>query len=147
MGFDLYLDTSALVKLYVREPETAELSAFVRRHAPPLPFSSLHELELTHALERRREEGDLSSVDVSRITAALEKDLAGGVLARPDADWPGTFARAIHLLRQHRGLRSLDALQIGHARESGAVWFVTYDRRQGKAAAAEGLKLWPKSQA
>ena len=44
MAFDLYLDTSALVKLYVREPETAELSALVRRHAPPLPFSSLHEL-------------------------------------------------------------------------------------------------------
>lgn len=144
MAFDLYLDTSALVKLYVREPETAELSAFVRRHAPPLPFSSLHELELTHALERRHHEGDLTSVDLTRITAAFEKDLEASVLARPDADWPGTFARAIHLLRQHRGLRSLDALHIGHALEAGAVWFITYDKRQGKAASAEGLKLWPK---
>lgn len=144
MAFDLYLDTSALVKLYVREPETAELSAFVRRHAPPLPFSSLHELELTQALERRHHEGDLTSVDLTRITAAFEKDLEASVLARPDADWPGTFARAIHLLRQHRGLRSLDALHIGHALEAGAVWFITYDKRQGKAASAEGLKLWPK---
>ena len=141
---DLYLDTSALVKLYVREPETADLSAFVRRHAPPLPFSSLHELELTHALERRREDGDFSSIEVNRIVAAVEKDLESGVLARPTADWPGTFTRAIHLLRQHRGLRSLDALHIGHALEAGAGWFVTYDRRQGKAASAEGLKLWPK---
>jgi len=144
-ALDLYLDSSALVKLYVREPETTELSAFVRKYAPPLPFSSLHELELTHALERRREEGDLTTLQLNQITAALDQDLTTGVLARPTADWPGTFARAIHLLRQHRGLRSLDALHIGLALESGAVWFVTYDRRQGKAASAEGLKLWPKT--
>ncbi len=144
MPFDLYLDTSALVKLYVREPETTELAAFVRRAAPPLPFSSLHELELTHAMERRREEKDLSSVDITRITSTLSLDLEQGILVRPDAAWPGTFARAIHLLRQHRGLRSLDSLHIGAALESGAIWFVTYDRRQGRAAAAEGLKLWPK---
>ena len=144
MAYDLYLDSSALVKLYVREPETAELSAFVRKSAPPLPFSSLHELELTHALERRREEGDLSTIAVNQITGAIDKDLTQGVLSRPDAEWPGIFARAIHLLRQHRGLRSLDALHIGQALESGAVWFVTYDKRQGKAASAEGLKLWPK---
>ncbi len=143
-AYDLYLDTSALVKLYVREPETAEVSAFVRKSAPPLPFSSLHELELTHALERRREAGDLSAIALNQIIGAIDKDLTQGVLGRPVAEWPGTFARAIHLLRQHRGLRSLDALHIGHALESGAVWFVTYDRRQGKAAAGEGLKLWPK---
>lgn len=143
-ALDLYLDSSALVKLYVRELETAELSAFVRKSSPPLPFSSLHELELTHALERRRSEGDLTTIQLNQIVSALDKDLTNGVLARPAADWPGTFAHAIHLLRQHRGLRSLDALHIGHALESGAVWFVTYDQRQAKAAAAEGLKLWPK---
>ncbi len=142
-AFGLYLDTSALVKLYVREPETPALSAFVRKLAPPLPFSSLHELELAHALERRREEGDITTIGLSQITGALDKDLTQGVLARPATEWPGTFARAIHLLRQHRGLRSLDALHIGHALESGAPWFVTYDRRQGKAASAEGLRLWP----
>lgn len=144
MSLDLYLDSSALVKLYVREPGTAELSAFVRKFSPPLPFSSLHELELTHALERRREEGDLSTIGLNQIVGTLDHDLTQGVLARPAAEWSGTFARAIHLLRQHRGLRSLDALHIGHALEAGAVWFVTYDRRQGKAATAEGLKLWPK---
>ncbi len=82
MATDLYLDSSALAKLYVREPETVELSAFVRQYAPPLPFSSLHELELTHAIERRREEGDLTTIQLNQITAALDKDLTTGVLAR-----------------------------------------------------------------
>ena len=144
MAYDLYLDSSALVKLYVREPETAGLAAFVRKSAPPLPFSSLHELELTHALERRREDGDITSIGLNQIIGTIDTDLTQGVLVRPGAEWPGIFARAIHLLRQHRGLRSLDALHIGQALETGAVWFVTYDRRQGKAASAEGLKLWPK---
>lgn len=145
VAFDLYLDTSALVKLYVLEPESAALSAFVRRHSPPLPYSSLHELELTHALERRRAGGDLTASESNRIAAALEKDLKDGLLARPADDWPGTFARAIHLLKQHRGLRSLDSLHIGSALESGSASFVTYHQRQGRAAAAEGLKLWPKT--
>jgi predicted nucleic acid-binding protein len=141
----LYLDSSALVKLYVREAETVELSTFIRRRSPPLPFTSLHELELTQALERRSAEGDIPTVEYNRIMAALEHDLASGILSRPEVDWPGVFARAIHLLRQHRGLRSLDALHIGHALENGAVWFVTYDQRQAKAADAEGLKLWPRN--
>jgi hypothetical protein len=95
-------------------------------------------------VERRREEGDLSVMDVNRIVGCLDRDLTQGVLSRPTLEWSGTFARAIHLVRQHRGLRSLDALHIGHALESGAVRFVTFDRRQSKAATAEGLKVWPK---
>jgi predicted nucleic acid-binding protein len=140
---ELYLDSSALVKLYVREAETDDLAAFLRRRSPPLPFTALHELELTQALERRRAEGEVSMSEYKRVMAALEQDLTSGVLIRPVVEWPGVFARAVHLLKQHRGLRSLDALHIGHALESGAHWFVTYDRRQGKAASGEGLRLWP----
>lgn len=143
MAFTLYLDTSALVKLYVQEPETADLSACVSKHAPPLPFSSLHELELNHALERRREEGGLTGREINRIIATIEKDLDNGVLQRFNADWPDVFTRAIRLLRRHRGLRSLDALHVGSALGLGADWFVTYDRRQGRAASAERMNLWP----
>ena len=83
---------------------------------------------------------------IRRRVAAENLRRLRDVVTGPAAAWPGTFARAIHLLRQHRGLRSLDALHIGEALESGAIWFVTYDRRQGRAAAEEGLKFWPKYQ-
>jgi uncharacterized protein len=143
MAWELYLDSSALVKLYVREPESGDLSVMVRRHTPPLPFSSLHELELTHALERRCAEGDLARATVASITTAIETDLGTGVLLRPACEWASVFARSIQLLRRHRGLRSLDALHVGLALELDCPSFVTYDLRQAKAAEAEGLQLWP----
>jgi uncharacterized protein len=140
----LYLDTSALVKLYVQEAETAELSAFVRRFRRPLPYTSLHELELTHALERRRRERALTAADANRVRKLVEEDLRLGVLVRPEITWPVVFARAIQLLRHHAGLRSLDALHLGCALELAPHRFVTYDSKQGVAAAAEQLSVWPR---
>lgn len=71
-------------KLYVREPESAELSAFVRKLAPPLPFSSLHELELTHALERRRAEGDLTTILSSRAASDLPRNTSAQIFILPN---------------------------------------------------------------
>ena len=34
-AYDVYFNISALVKLYMREPETSEVSAFVRKYAHP----------------------------------------------------------------------------------------------------------------
>lgn len=140
----LFLDTSALVKLYVQEEETAELSAFIRRCQSPLPYTSLHELELTHALERRKNDREMTSAEVGLIRKLIEQDLRSGVLFRPEINWPAAFARAIDLLRHHAGLRSLDALHVGCALNLAANRFVTYDRRQAVAAAAEDLLIWPR---
>lgn len=137
--FELYLDTSALAKLYVAEPESTDLADFLHRHRPPLPFTSLHELELTHALQRRQGEGDITVAQLNGIRRALERDLSDGILTRPPVEWPGAFARGIHLLQAHRGLRSLDSLHIGLALELGSQHFITYDSWQSQAAGAEGF--------
>ena len=144
MRADLYLDTSALVKLYVAEPETERLAAYVTRQPGPLPYTSLHELELTHALERRAADGDLPRPDVARICALIEKDLADGTLFRPEFAWESAFASAIHLVRQHKNLRSLDSLHLGYALGMKCTKFVTFDQRQARVAIAEKLLLWPR---
>jgi len=46
-----YLDTSALLNLYVSEPESASLADFVVRLKSPLPYTALHELEIANAIE------------------------------------------------------------------------------------------------
>jgi predicted nucleic acid-binding protein len=139
----LYLDTSALVKLYVAEPETEKLAAYVTRQPGPLPYTSLHELELTHALERRAADGDLPKTDVARVYALLEKDLADGTLFRPEFTWESAFSKANYLVRQHKNLRSLDSLHLGCALDLACSKFVTFDRRQARAATAEKFVLWP----
>ena len=49
----LWLDTSALVSLYVPEARSARVARLVRRAGEPLAFSQLHELELANALRLR----------------------------------------------------------------------------------------------
>lgn len=45
----LYLDTSALAKLYYPEPESAAVERWVGEREGPMLFTPLHELELTNA--------------------------------------------------------------------------------------------------
>jgi predicted nucleic acid-binding protein len=139
----LYLDTSALVKLYVAEPETEKLAAYVTRQPGPLPYTSLHELELTHALERRAADGDLPRADVARVYTLIEKDLADGTLFRPEFAWESAFSKANYLVRRHKNLRSLDSLHLGCALDLNCSKFVTFDQRQARVATAEKFVLWP----
>ncbi len=142
----LYLDSSALVKLYLAEPESERLSEFVRQCEEPLPYTSLHELEFTQALERRQSIGDISAKQAERVRALVESDLAKGILLRIELAWPGIFAAAIRLLRRHGrqpGLRSLDSLHIACALGNKDGVFVTFDQRQRRAATAEKMETWP----
>ena len=54
------------------------------------------------------------------------------------------FASAIHLVRQHKNLRSLDSLHLGYALGMKCTKFVTFDQRQARVAIAEKLLLWPR---
>jgi predicted nucleic acid-binding protein len=84
----LWLDTSALVSLYVPEARSARVSRLVRRAGEPIPFSQLHELELTNALRLRvfRREAKRKQVDATR--ARIAEDLDAGILRRVAVDWP-----------------------------------------------------------
>ena len=139
-----YLDTSALLKLYVSEPESASLADFVVRLKSPLPYTALHELEIANAIEQRLAASEMTSQEATQIRALIEADLANGILARREVSWPEVFASAIRLvLRNNRrhGLRSLDSLHVGCALAWKDRTFVTFDRRQASAATAEGLKV------
>jgi predicted nucleic acid-binding protein len=142
----VYLDTSALAKLYVLEPETARLSEFVKQQGSSLPYTSLHELELTQVLERRRGDADLSAKEAARIRSLIESDLSHGILTRREISWPDAFSTAIRLLERHArgfGMRSLDSLHLACALANKSQLFVTFDQRQSRAAHAERLKVWP----
>ena len=56
----VYLDSSAIVKLYAPESDTAAVAEYVRGLTDPLPFSHLHEIEVKNALRLKvfRREAD-----------------------------------------------------------------------------------------
>jgi predicted nucleic acid-binding protein len=99
----MYLDSSAIVKLAVREEESLALRRYVRRRRP-LVSSSLARTEVMHALLPAGDEAVaagrkvLSRLDLVRIGTGV-LDEAGALLP---AD-----------------LRSLDAIHLATAREAG----------------------------
>jgi predicted nucleic acid-binding protein len=118
-----YLDSSALVKLVVREPESQALRRFIRRRGP-LVSSALARTEVARALlplgveAVRRGHEVLARIDLVRIN---DRVLAGAGAMLPVE------------------LRSLDAIHLATAHQLGIdlARIVTYDDRM--AAAAEDL--------
>ncbi|MFL6130869.1 MAG: type II toxin-antitoxin system VapC family toxin [Mycobacteriales bacterium] len=122
----LYLDTSALVKLVIREPESTELRRYVADRE--VVSSLLVRAELIRAVARHEPasveaaEGMLSGL---RLTA-LSEVLVGR------AAWLGPWE-----------LRALDALHLASAMAlHGALEaLVTYDQRMIQAGQAAGLPV------
>ncbi len=139
----LWLDTSALVSLYVPEARSARVARLVRRAGEPIPFSQLHELELSNALRLRVFLGVAKRKQVDATLARVTEDLGAGILHRVAVDWPAVLAKAIELADRHTprvGCRSLDLLHVSAAMISASDRFVTADRRQGTVARRAGLQ-------
>ena len=124
----LYLDTSALVKLIRREPETDDLAGWLDERAPaPWVSSTLVEVELPRVLRR---------TDPALIAHA-QPVLAR--LARYDID---DVVRAAAAAYPDPQLRSLDTIHLATASVifgDRLTGFVAYDERLLAAAEALGL--------
>jgi predicted nucleic acid-binding protein len=122
-----YIDSSAIVKLVVAEPESKALRRYVSRRGS-LVSSALARTEVTRALlplgsdAVARGEEVLRRVELLRINDRLLRD-AGRM---PPAE-----------------LRSLDAIHLASARALGASvrQVVTYDERMADAAQAAGFAV------
>jgi predicted nucleic acid-binding protein len=127
-GRTAYLDTSAFLKLVVREPESdALLSALVRWQ--DRASASLLRTEAIRALRRA---GQDAAIGLAR------RLLEGMFLIRLDEP---LLDRAGEL--NPLGLRSLDAIHLAAALAVGAdlAVFLTYDSRLAEAAGAVGLAV------
>jgi uncharacterized protein len=122
----VYLDSSAIVKLVVLEPESKALRKFLRGH-PSRVASALARVEVLRAVRPHGEAAlDHGRQALSRI-----------VLLAVDHD---VLDRAAAL---DRPLRSLDAIHIATALglANDLDGLVTYDRRMAKVATAAGLRV------
>jgi len=122
----LYLDSSAIVKLVAREPETPALVEAVRAD-PAVVSSALAWTEVVRAVRRAR----------GRVARA-QQVLDGIALVPLDE---GTLRAAGDLAPA--GLRTLDAIHLATALSLGedVTGLVTYDERLAEAAAAVGIDV------
>ena len=125
----IYLDSSALVKLALTEPETAALSDYLAMRADQaLVSSSLHRAEVLRAVWRA-EPGALPRAQrmIRRVSlVSLTHDLLDNAATQP----PGglSTSAAIHLASAMALKRDLTA-------------FVCYDKRLSDAAETVGLPV------
>jgi len=144
-----YADTSTIVKSYLDEPGSAEADNVLRGLGETLAYTPLHEVEVPNAIYLKHFRGEMSEEQERAVLDELRSDLRRGLLRRPDfLDLRKVFVRAAVLAEKHSrhtGTRSLDLLHVAAALECGSADFVSYDERQRKVAAAEGLRVMPRT--
>ena len=139
----IYLDTSATVKLYLPEADSAWVDRVLRRRTD-LVVSDLTVSELASALGRRCREGVLEASVAARIYRRLLSDLADNLFSRVELI-PDVHREAERMLLSSARipLRTLDALHLALATASEVRTILTFDRNLAKAAAGFGILTAP----
>lgn len=138
----LYLDTSALVKLYILEDGRDTVLAAMRDE-PLVAISNVGYAEARAALARMRAEQRLRDDEHRRAVSDLDSDWS--TLVQIDVVAP--IPHMAGDLAEQYGLRGFDAIHLASAVYSqeylGTVRFLAFDRRLIDAAAAAGLAVVP----
>lgn len=122
----IYLDTSAAVPLFVREPASAAVDAWFEACAEPLLSSDWIVTEFASALSIKERSGALAAKDARAAWRGFEAFCESGL--RLIAVSRQTFREAARLARQQtHGLRAGDALHLAVALETGIKTIATLD--------------------
>jgi len=136
-----YADTSFLVSLYILDANSEVAAARMVRARLPVFMTQVGELELSNALSLRLFRKELVPSQVKAARALMAADLEQRVIQVKPLSGV-VFDRARQLSRKwtpRLGTRSLDVLHVASALLLKTDTFYTFDRSQGKLAAAEGL--------
>jgi predicted nucleic acid-binding protein len=139
-----YLDTSALVKLYVEEAGTdVVLSLADDLDANRLAILDIARVEFRSAVRRRERLTDIPAPQAFQILSRFDEDLSSVFLTQPCS--AGVVEEANRLLDQHI-LRAYDAIQLAGAIVLRSVAtqqtvFVCSDKQLVQAAKVEGIDV------
>jgi predicted nucleic acid-binding protein len=139
-----YADPSALLKLYLNEPESRAMTAWRAKNSGPLPVTHHGRVELVNGIALAAHRRLIPEVAFVGALAALDDDFEAGRYRQTDLLWRSALKRAGELSREHTrliGTRSLDVLHVASALELGLRKFVSFDERQQKLARVVGLKV------
>ena len=140
----VYLDTSALIKLYIEEEGTERVVGVTDDFdGVRIVILDITPLEARSAVRRRQREGDISGADADRILNQIEDDGSSLFLVQPSTS--AVIEEAARLIDRHP-LRVYDALQLAGClvtRDNvpGPLTFVCADVRLCEAAGQEGLTV------
>lgn len=138
-----YIDSSALVPVYVPE-RFSKAARELLRGLPQVPYTPLHELEVSNAFALLRGRGLITGNEHRAVRSQLQDDVDALRLVPVALDWASVFAAACELAEAHTArlrTRSLDLIHVAAARATSCRVFVSADDRQLGAAKAAGLEV------
>ncbi len=148
MPESFYWDTSALLKLYVAEPDSTYFLQLLEGGADAILSSSIVTTEVICALYRKEHAGDLKQGAAGTVFRRFMTDVdAGRILTIPyGADVmreANTVVRLAFDQPRPLAIRSLDAVHVGSALAAKARTLVATDARLREVASLAQLKLLP----
>lgn len=139
----IYLDTSALVKLYVLEAGSEFVQSCLSEQDDPLPVWELQEAELANALHLKVFRNEWTEAEAELQIEHFHSRKQRGLYVFPEID-------RVELIREfHRlsletprtGCRTMDLFHVACALQIPSCRFLTFDGRQGKLARLAGLEM------
>jgi predicted nucleic acid-binding protein len=142
-----YWDTSALVKLYVSEPDSPLFAAH-SNSTGALLCCELARWELFRVLVRKEAQGMISSGATHIVYSKFLSDISAGEikLIAMDQNLELRFQQVVsrlHSLNPPLMVRTFDGIHVATADLHSATEFVATDANLRKCAAEIGLKLFP----
>jgi len=137
----IYLDTSALIKLYILEEGSQRVQELISAQDKPLPIWDAQEMELGNALRLKVFWGELSSEQADQQWALFEQRKTKGLYFHPEIDRINLL-KEFHKLScftEELGCRTMDILHVACASYLSAETFVSFDVRQNTLAEKTGL--------
>ncbi|MGA2542267.1 MAG: PIN domain-containing protein [Verrucomicrobiota bacterium] len=141
-----FADTGFIASLYLKESTSAQARAAVQAMSLSLPLTPLAMLELRNAFNRAVHRQRLTAAQRDALWQDVEADIASGFLVPvpvPPGPLHDTARRLSDRYTPVLGTRSLDLLHVAAALALEAKVFFSFDDRQRKAAASEGLQVKP----
>lgn len=133
-----------IVKLYVREEHSQQISDWLQINDEAIPLTPFHELEFTNAINLKQFRKEMTKDEAGIIFDKFNEHEKRGVFYRPQISWPDAYARSLALSKTHTentGSRSLDVIHVALALSIGTGRFLTFDERQSQLALAAGLGI------
>jgi len=140
---ETYVDPSALVKLYLHEPESRDMIAWRAKARSAVAVTLFGRIEVVNAIGLALARKFISRSVHKAALAALDDDLAQGRLVFADVSWRATLRLAEDMSRKHTpalACRTLDIVHVASAVTLQRRYFLTFDDRQRKLARSVGLR-------
>ncbi|HEV8130763.1 MAG TPA: type II toxin-antitoxin system VapC family toxin [Acidobacteriota bacterium] len=143
-----YWDTSALVKLYVAEVDSAYFLQLLTTQDEPIASSAIATTEVLCVLYRKEQAGALRSGAARRIYSKFGSDVSSGrILTIPysrdvEAEAEKLVSR-VFARKRPVSLRSLDVIHVATALSGGARELVTTDAKLREVSKLVGLNILP----